>query len=179
MIHRGDAETRRTQEDRSQKTRARRWQPTRGVTLIEMIVVVAIIGLMVGIALPSIAAGIDSVRLATATTSVAGFLNAAVTRAERRQQAMEIVISPKDGTMTLYSSEPGYARELKLERVRIEAVLPEIPDDPESVRHVLLVPGSTVPGIGIQLGNQRGAHRIVRLDPMTGFPRVESVDINK
>jgi len=144
-----------------------------------MIVVVAIIGLMVGIALPSIAAGIDSVRLATATTSVAGFLNAAVTRAERRQQAMEMVISPKDSTMTLYSSEAGYSRELKLESVRIEAVLPEIPDDAEGVRHVLLVPGSTVPGIGIQLGNRRGAHRIVRLDPMTGFPHVESVDINK
>jgi hypothetical protein len=39
------------------------------------------------------------------------------------------------------------------------------------------MPGATVPGISIQLGNRRNAHRRVRLDPMTGFPRVESVVI--
>jgi hypothetical protein len=38
------------------------------------------------------------------------------------------------------------------------------------------MPGATVPGIGIQIANTRGARRIVRLDPMTGFPRVESVN---
>jgi hypothetical protein len=38
------------------------------------------------------------------------------------------------------------------------------------------MPGASVPGIGIQIANQRGTRRIVRLDPMTGFPRVESVD---
>jgi hypothetical protein len=38
------------------------------------------------------------------------------------------------------------------------------------------MPGASVPGIGIQIANQRGKRRIVRLDPMTGFPRVESVD---
>jgi len=38
------------------------------------------------------------------------------------------------------------------------------------------MPGATVPGIGIQIANRRGTRRIVRLDPMTGFPRVESVN---
>jgi hypothetical protein len=37
------------------------------------------------------------------------------------------------------------------------------------------MPGATMPGIGIQLANRRGTRRIVRLDTMTGFPRVESV----
>ena len=37
------------------------------------------------------------------------------------------------------------------------------------------MPGGVVPGIGIQLGNRHGARRIVKLDPMTGYPRVESV----
>jgi hypothetical protein len=37
------------------------------------------------------------------------------------------------------------------------------------------MPGGTAPGIGVQLVNRHGAHRLVRLDPMTGFPRVESV----
>jgi hypothetical protein len=54
-------------------------------------------------------------------------------------------------------------------------VLPRNPDDPQGARRLILMPGATVPGIGIQIANQRGVRRIVRLDPMTGFPRVESV----
>jgi prepilin-type N-terminal cleavage/methylation domain-containing protein len=148
-----------------------------GVTLVEMMVVVAIIGLMVGISFPAVSAGIDSVRLASATDSVAAFLNGAVNRSERRQQAVELVISPKDNMLSLYSNEPGFTRELHMpEGVTIEEVLPKIDDAAEDVRRLVLMPGATVPGIGIQLGNRRGAHRIVRLDPMTGFPRVESVN---
>ena len=140
-----------------------------------MMVVVAIIGLIAGVSIPSVSAGIDSVRLASATNSVAGFLNAAVTRAERRQQPMELVVSIKDNMIALYSNEPGPARVLRMpDGVKIEAVLPQAGDS-EGLHREILMPGATVPGIGIQLANQRGARRIVRLDPMTGFPRVESV----
>jgi type II secretory pathway pseudopilin PulG len=141
-----------------------------------MMVVVGIIGLIVGISFPAVSAGIDSVRLVSASDSVAAFLNAAVNRAERRQQPLELVISPRDNLLTLYSNEPGFTRELRMpEGVRLEAVLPQIPDDQEGARRLILMPGATVPGIGIQIANRRGARRIVRLDPMTGFPRVESV----
>ena len=81
-----------------------------------MMIVVAIIGLMVGITFPAVSAGLDSVRLASATDSLASFLNAAVNRAERRQQPMELIISPKDNLLTLYSNEPGFTRELRLPR---------------------------------------------------------------
>ena len=50
-----------------------------------MLVVVTIIGVMVGVAVPATSAGIDSVRLASATQSVANFVNAAVDRSERRE----------------------------------------------------------------------------------------------
>jgi prepilin-type N-terminal cleavage/methylation domain-containing protein len=150
---------------------------TRGVTLIEMMIVVAIVGLIVGITFPAVSAGLDGVRLASATDSLASFLNAAVNRAERRQQPMELIISPKDNLLTLYSNEPGFTRELKLPAgIAIEAVLPRDPDDPQGARRLILMPGATVPGIGIQIANSRGTRRIVRLDPMTGFPRVESVN---
>jgi type II secretory pathway pseudopilin PulG len=141
-----------------------------------MMVVVGIIGLIAGISFPAVSAGIDSVRLASASDSVAAFLNAAVNRAERRQQPLELVISPRDNLISLYSNEPGFMRELRMpEGVRLEAVLPQIPADLEGARRLILMPGATVPGIGIQIANRRGTRRIVRLDPMTGFPRVESV----
>jgi type II secretory pathway pseudopilin PulG len=142
-----------------------------------MLIVVAIIGLMVGITFPAVSVGLDSVRLASATDSLASFLNAAVNRAERHQQPMEVVISLKDNLLTLYSNEPGFKRELKLPAgIAIEAVLPQNFDDPHGARRLILMPGATVPGVGIQIANQRGARRIVRLDPMTGYPRVESVN---
>jgi prepilin-type N-terminal cleavage/methylation domain-containing protein len=148
----------------------------RGVTLIEMLVVVAIIGLIVSVSVPSVASGIDSVRLASATNSVAAFMNAAVNRVERRQQVLELVISPKDNLLALYSNQPGPARELRMpDGIAIQAVLPRADDGGDDVRRFILMPGAVVPGAGIQLGNRHGARRIVRLDPMTGYPRVESV----
>jgi hypothetical protein len=144
--------------------------------LIEMMVVVTIIGLIVAVAAPSVAAGIDSVRMTSAADSVATFLNGAVNRAERRQEPMELVISLRESKLTLYSNEPGFERELKMPvGIAIQAVLPKIDDEPDGLRRLILMPGASVPGIGIQLANRRGGRRIIRLDPMTGFPRIESV----
>jgi prepilin-type N-terminal cleavage/methylation domain-containing protein len=151
--------------------------PAKGVTLVEMVVVVAIIALIVGLSFPAASAGLENVRMVSAGDSVATFLNAAVNRAERRQQPVELVVSPREGRLTLYSNEPGFTRELHMpDGVAIEAVLPaEEGVDPALPRRILFLPGATVPGIAIQLGNRRNAHRRIRLDPMTGFPRVESV----
>lgn len=149
---------------------------SRGVTLIEMMVVVSIMGLIIAISTPSISAGLDSVRLATATDNIASFLNAAVNRAERRQEAIELIISIKDRRLTVLSEQPGFEKELQLpDGVLIEGTLPDLPAEPDGARHLMLLPGASVPGIGIRVANQRGARRIVRLDPMTGFPRIESV----
>jgi prepilin-type N-terminal cleavage/methylation domain-containing protein len=152
--------------------------PRRGVTLVEMLVVCSIIGLIVAVSFPSFSAGLDSVRMSSATGMVSSFLNSAVNRAERRQQAVEILVSPKDNLLTMYTNEPGFERTLPMPAgVTIQAVLPPIGDEPpDSPRQLMLMPGATAPGIGILLANQHGSRRIVRLDPMTGFPRVEIPD---
>jgi len=151
---------------------------TRGVTLMEMLVVVCIIALISAVVLPSVAAGIESVRLRTASDSIAGFLNAAVNRAERLQQAVVVVISVRENRIFLYSSEPGFARELRMPSgVTIEGVLPPSAEgsEDEEGRRLLLLPGAAIPGIGVRIANQRGSRRVIRLDPMTGFPHTESV----
>jgi hypothetical protein len=145
---------------------------------MEMLVVMAIIGLIVSVSAPSVSAGLDSVRMASATQSIAAFLNSSVNYTERRQRPVELVISPKDRKLSAYSSEPGFERELTLpDGILLEAVLPAIPEELDPTRRLILLPGSPVPGIGIQIANSRGGRRTVRLDPMTGFPRVESVEV--
>jgi type II secretory pathway pseudopilin PulG len=143
-----------------------------------MLVVMCIVGLVIAITTPSISAGLDSVRLETAGSSVAGFLNAAVTRVERRQQPIELVILPKENRIVIYSNEPGFTRELKMpDGVMIEAVLPaEMYEEAGDARRMVLLPGATAPAIGVQLANRHGTRRIVRLDPMTGFPHVDRVE---
>lgn len=144
-----------------------------------MLVVVAIIGVIAGISMPSVASGIDSVRVSTASQSVAGFLNAAMTRAERRQQPVEVLILPKENRLVMYTNEPGFERELKMpDGITIETVLPKIDDslDLKEGRRLILLPGATAPGIGVQIANSHGARKVIRLDPMTGFPRIESVE---
>ena len=143
-----------------------------------MLVVVSIIGLIVAVSFPAFSSGIDSVRMSSATGMVSAFLNSALNRAERRQQAVELIIFPKDNSLTMYTNEPGFERTLKMpDGISIQAVLPALGDDtPDTPRQLMLMPGATAPGIGIVLANQHGSRRIVRLDPMTGFPHVESPD---
>jgi type II secretory pathway pseudopilin PulG len=144
-----------------------------------MLVVVSIIGVLAGISYPSIAAGIDSVRMRSATDSVSSILNGAVDHADRRQQPVEIIIAAKENTISLISNETGFQRRLKLpDGIRIETIFPQIAEE-EGPRRLIVMPGSTVPAIGVQLANQHGARRRVRLDPMTGFPRVETVSEEK
>ncbi len=81
----------------------------------------------------------------------------------------------------MYSNEAGFERELKMpDGIAIEAVLPRIGDsvDSQEGRRLILLPGATVPGIGIQIANGHGTRRIISLDPMTGFPKVASVGKN-
>ncbi|HEY6393410.1 MAG TPA: prepilin-type N-terminal cleavage/methylation domain-containing protein, partial [Bryobacteraceae bacterium] len=83
-------------------------QKAAGITLVEMLVVVAIIALMVGISFPAITSGIDSLRLNAATNGVVSFFNTGLNRAERRQQVVAITISKTENEISMRSTEPGF-----------------------------------------------------------------------
>jgi hypothetical protein len=87
-----------------------------------------------------------------------------------------VLISAKDNKLALYSNDPAGDRELKLpEGISIENILPHDESAAEvGVQRLILLPGASVPGVGIQLVNGHKNRRIVRLDPMTGFPRIET-----
>lgn len=150
----------------------------RGITLVELVIVMAILGLLAGITFPSVASGLDSLRLNAAGNSLVSFFNAALNRAERRQQAVEITISKTDHTLRLRSVEPGFGRTLELpEGITIRAVLPELPqENDQAVRHILLYPGGALPRFGVEIATPKGSRRIVRVDPITGVPAVERIE---
>ncbi len=146
-----------------------------GITLVEMLIVMALISLMVGITFPTVSSGLDSLRLRSAGDDIASFLNGALNRAERRQELLELTISKTDNQLSLESSDPGFVRKLRMPAgVFIKAIEPEDPTYPDGPRRFLLYPGGTVPRIAVEIANGRAA-RTVRVDPITGVPVVEAV----
>lgn len=145
-----------------------------GVTLIEMLIVVALVGLMVSITFPSVASGVDTLRLNGAADAVVAFFNEALNRAERRQQAVEITIEPRQRALVMRSTEPGFERRVELaQSVRIASVAPPAPEaEPDAARVFMLYPSGAVPRIAVELVNARGARRLVSVDPITGVPEI-------
>lgn len=149
----------------------------RGVTLIEMVIVVALVGLLASITYPSMAAGIDSLRLSSAAESIASFINAGLNHAERLRVPVMVEVSKRDNSMCLRSTESGWVRNLDMpDGVLVEGVEPAPPAPPEQENYLfrfLLYPGGSPPRISVTIANQRGARRVVRLDPVTGVPQID------
>jgi len=145
----------------------------RGVTLLEMMVVVTLIAILAGLTFPSISSGLDSLRLRSASDSILALLNTAADRANRRQQAVEVVISPKENSITARSADNGFARHLDLrEGIHITAITPGNPPY-DAIRQFVIYPGGTVPGVVIEIASGGGHKRTVALDPVTGVARAE------
>ena len=145
-----------------------------GVTLLEMVIVVGLIGLMAGIVFPPVSAGLETLKLASAGDGVAGFLNKELNRAERRQEAVEITIDLRENLLLARSTGPGAERKLEMPSgVRITSVLPQLVSDEGEPRHFICYPGGTAPRIGVELTNTKGARRLIRINPITGVPEIE------
>jgi hypothetical protein len=103
------------------------------------------------------------------------FLNTALDHADRRQQAVEIWISPHENALSAQSADRGFSRRLEIsDPVRITSVLPPTENsgmNPDEPRRFLLYPGGAIPRIGIEIALRSGRKRIVSVDPITGVTR--------
>ena len=70
--------------------------------------------------------------------------------------------------------EPG-ERVLVPTGIAIAEVYPAAPIDANVPRRFLIYPGGAPPRVGLRLANERGAQRLISLDPITGIPQVERI----
>jgi prepilin-type N-terminal cleavage/methylation domain-containing protein len=150
----------------------------RGVTLIEMLIVMALIALIAGMAAPSVSAGLDSLRLRSTSDAIVGFFNTALARADTRQQVVEIVISPQQGTLVAISADGAFRKRLEIASpVKIMSIKPALAasiEDQAGPRRFLVYPGGTVPKIAIEIANSDGRKRLISIDPVTGVPQADA-----
>ncbi len=147
--------------------------PRAGVTLIEALIVVALVAMIAGLSYPSVSAGLDTLRLRSTSDAIVSFLNIALDHADRRQQAVELVVSPRENLLLSRTADLGFTNRLDLPpQLRIVSVQPALPtvDDPQEPRRFLLYPGGSVPRIGIEISTSQGRRRMIGVDPVTGSP---------
>lgn len=140
-----------------------------------MMIVAALIALVAGITFPAAASGVESLRLRSAGDSISHLLSAAIDRAQRQQQVVEVWISPQDNAVIARSPDVAFQRRLDLPSAfHITAIQPaaEVPEN--APRRFLMYPGGTIPKIGIELSSQSGRKRLITVDPLSGLPRAEA-----
>src|SRR5512143_3223765 len=87
---------------------------TSGMTLLEALIVVALVAMIAGLSFPSVTAGLDTLRLRSASDSIVSFLNIALDHADRRQQAVEVIISPRENLLLSRTADLGFSRRLEM-----------------------------------------------------------------
>ena len=139
-------------------------------------IVMVIIAIMAGAVYPSVASSLDGIRLSSAADDIVAFLNGAVERANRRQVAVEVTIDKAARTIVLHSTEAKFERTYELPpNLSIVSIEPEQPGGggDASIRRFYIYPGGSAPHIGIGIAGHNGALRLIRIDPITGSPRIE------
>ena len=143
-----------------------------GVTLIELVVVLAILALAVSLVAPRFGNWSDEWTLRTAAERVAQTLRYARTRALYEQCYYMVEIEPQTRAVRVFSSASGLARSFELPRgVRVEDG--EFP--PVEVMRFLLPPSGAMEDRSLWLSNRRGSKYWIHVKFLLGNPAVEAV----
>ena len=159
------------------------WKQQRGVTLLELIVVVALASVLLAVVFPSVGAGLRTLELRSAAQRLAASARYARDQAVHRQRFYELEIDAEAGTVTVtdFAGESRRSFELPAS-VRVERILPEENAFPHvqarvghpQARRFLFSPDGSAPAFEIVLGNDR-RQAAVRSNPLTGFAKVEEL----
>jgi general secretion pathway protein H len=146
----------------------------RGVTLVELLVVMTIASILLAVVFPSIRAGISTLQLRSTAQRLAAASKYARDQAIFRQRPYELEIDPDSRTIAVLDSS-GNSRSFDLPAdVHVAEVLPAQENDTSPIRRFLFSPdGSTVP---FQIALENPRRRIeISADPLTGFPKVSDI----
>ena len=154
---------------RSNKTRC---QGDRGITLVEMLVVVALVSILLAVVFPAAGSGLATLRLRTAAQDLATAAKYAREQAIYRQRFFLLELDGEARTVAVVDLESGSTRSFHLpEAVRVDSILPEKIGEAVGSRSWLFSPDGSSDPFQVVLGVRQRKIQISS-DPLTGFPKV-------
>jgi type II secretion system protein H len=151
-----------------------RSQASRGVTLIEMMVVLAIVSVSLAVIAPSARAGIAGIKVRSAARKVAALLGGARNQAIRERRVLVLTIDRQAGVLQVAQAGGSVVRQMELDddvTIRLagdgEDATPAGEPSAGSTTPLVFMPDGGVPELKLEL---RSARRVVRLsmDSLTG-----------
>ena len=134
-----------------------------GITLIEMLVVMTLIGLAVGIAYPTVSGGLSEIRLRGAAEEAQTFFLQAKQYADRRQEVVQLTIDPEGNRLRALSETGRWLETLEFKDGIAVAGRNE-------AYSVILFPGSPPPAFELMLAAGEGERLGFRVNVLTGLP---------
>lgn len=151
------------------RRRAAPRRPRAGVTLIEMLVVVTLIGLAASIAYPTAIGGLSAIRLRGAVEQAQTFFLQAKQYADRRQEVVQLTIDPEGNRLRALSETGAWLETLEFADGVAVAGL-------EEAHSVILFPGSPAPAFALMLDSGEGERLGFRMNFLTGLPEEWEAD---
>ena len=132
-----------------------------GITLIELLIVMALIALMVSISYPTLTRGLDGVQLKTSVGQAGSFFSRVRQAADRRQQPVQLTVDPKKNRLIAIAVDGGWDDQLAFQnRIRVA-----FPAQPVSL---MLYPGHPAPRFRLLLANESGGRDGLQVNVFTG-----------
>ena len=142
----------------------------RGFTLIELVVTLFVLALAVGVAAPSIARGVDTVRTRAEAGGVATFLRAAREKAIIHNQSYEVRVRPAEGLVELRTGDAVSATKRLAAGVRVTA-------DPPSAGTITFLPQGLTNGgrLRVEMPGRQGY--LITVNALTGRVSTQRLDL--
>jgi len=142
----------------------------RGFTLVELVVTLFVLALAVGVAAPSIARGVDTVRTRAEAGGVATFLRAAREKAITHNRTYEVRVRPEESLVELRTGDAVSATKRLAAGVRVTA-------EPPSARTITFLPQGLTSGgrLRVEMPGRQGY--LITLDALTGRVSTQRLDL--
>ena len=135
----------------------------RGVTLVELLVVMAIIALMIAITLPGLSAGLGAIVVRTDIDRAGSFFSKARLEADFRQQPVQLTVDPETGEISAVSVDGAWEDSFVLDQ-RSRMIFPK------ERQSLILHPSTPAPRFRLLLASGGGARVGTQINIFTGVP---------
>ena len=139
---------------------------SRGYTLIEVVVVLAMLAVAAVVVAPAVGRTADGVKARAEVAGVAAFLRFAHEQAVTRQQPYEVTVDPEIRTLWLRRVSPESIGTVQASR-HLSTLL-QIEVEPASARRVLFLPQGTSSGGRVRIVAPGPREYLITIDALTG-----------